>query len=303
MKKEKGTMKKLFFVAGFFLIASAMLFAQTEEDFTVQASSSSPGSLVITGYKGSSKDMVIPEKIQGLPVAEIGRNAFADMDIASLTIPNTVVKIGAGAFAGAKLPFSVTIPDSVKTIEGRKEMGSTLMFRAWMRENRQDVGAFEESTIRDVVIPSSVTEMGEGVFLNCKQLTSVTFQAGFKLTSIPNSTFRNCGSLAGIEIPSSVTFIDMYAFNGSGIKSIMIPQNVAEMGAVAFGECPNLTEVTFTGSRLKLVNCFMRNRNLVTVTIPSGAAYTFNEYTFRNCPKLSIPSQVAVRQTGYKGEF
>jgi hypothetical protein len=73
------------------------------------------GTDTITGYIGSEKDIVIPKKINKLPVVGIAEGAFADNQLTSVTIPNSVIGIGPGAFYQNQLT-SVTIPNSVTSI-------------------------------------------------------------------------------------------------------------------------------------------------------------------------------------------
>jgi hypothetical protein len=72
----------------------------------------------IKSYNGKEGDLVIPEKIKGLPVVEIGREAFRNCRITSVTIPSSVTSIGNEAFANNQLT-SVTIPSSVSSVKSR----------------------------------------------------------------------------------------------------------------------------------------------------------------------------------------
>ena len=46
------------------------------------------------------RDINVPPRINGKRVTEIGQNTFADVEIATVTIPNTIKKIGAWSFSG-----------------------------------------------------------------------------------------------------------------------------------------------------------------------------------------------------------
>jgi hypothetical protein len=69
----------------------------------------------ITNYSGSSKDIVIPANISGIPVTSIGVKAFKKKKLTSVTIPNNVVSINEYAFQVNKL-ITVIIPNSVTSI-------------------------------------------------------------------------------------------------------------------------------------------------------------------------------------------
>ena len=78
--------------------------------------------VILTGYKGTRTDMVIPREIEGLPVIEIGESSFDSChvtgkytNINSVVIPNTVKVIGDSAFSSTSLT-KVVIPKSVEVI-------------------------------------------------------------------------------------------------------------------------------------------------------------------------------------------
>ena len=64
--------------------------------------------------------------------------------------------------------------------------------------------------VTDLIIPDSVTSIGDYVFYNCNSLTSVTI--GDNVTSIGNYAFAYCESLTSVTIGDSVTSIGDYAF-------------------------------------------------------------------------------------------
>lgn len=72
---------------------------------------------IITGYNGKDSTLIIPSLINGVPVKEIGENAFENnLKIVSVTIPDSVTIIGRCAFEGCSNLKSVTIPLSVKEV-------------------------------------------------------------------------------------------------------------------------------------------------------------------------------------------
>ena len=71
---------------------------------------------------------------------------------------------------------------------------------------------FENSNVESVVIPDSVTYLGDGAFENCKKLKSVTMSKN--VTRIFENTFKGCTSLKSVSLPDGITFIDDTAFSG-----------------------------------------------------------------------------------------
>jgi len=116
--------------------------------------SANGNSVIITSYNGGSTNIQIPSQIKGLPVTEIGEEAFVGRlgdpnQLTSVIIPDSVTSIGRQAFYGNRLT-SITIPNSVTSIGD---------------------GAFRNNRLTSVTIPDSVT-LGAGVFEGNDQLAN-----------------------------------------------------------------------------------------------------------------------------------
>jgi hypothetical protein len=70
----------------------------------------------------------------------------------------------------------------------------------------------------DVLIPNSVTSIGDLAFSFCKSLKSVTIPDS--VTSIGDRAFLRCSSLTSVTIPNSVTSIGKEAFRECGELTI-----------------------------------------------------------------------------------
>lgn len=142
-----------------------------------------------------------------------------------ITIPKTVVyegktytvtSIGTSSFYVCENVTSVTIPDSIITIESRAFYGC--------------------KRLGGLTIPESVKSIGEGLFYDCTSLKEI--QIPSTITAIESRTFYNCKSLEEIVIPDGVTSIGAYAFYGcSALKEVTIPKNVTSVGESVFSNC------------------------------------------------------------------
>ena len=173
--------------------------------------------------------------------------------------------------------------------------------------------AFSGSSITSVIIPNSVTLIGNWAFYDCANLTSVSIPDG--VTSIGSFAFQNCIGLTSATIPSHVTFLGMCAFydctslttvtipnsitsisagtfHSCSMTTIDIPNSVKEIGYSAFGECANLTSVNIPNSVTSIGDySFSHCSNLASVTIPSSVTI-IGEYAFYGCSLTAITSEI-----------
>jgi hypothetical protein len=155
-------------------------------------------------------------------------------------------------------------------------------------------GAFQGTDVVSVVIPDSVTEIGEGAFGQCDSLISVFIPDS--VTEIGFSAFKDCISLTDIVLPSGLKRINMSTFaNCSSLEHIVIPSSVTEIGRSAFSGCTALTEIELPPGLNKIGDhAFNGCTSLTEITIPSRIE-TIEEGTFSYCASLKylyLPSGI-----------
>ena len=225
-------------------------------DYIVQAD----GTAEITGISNEKiETLEIPAEVDGYPVSAIGMFAFGNcMKLVSVTIPEGVKVIGEDAFGNSSMLESINIPDSLVSIGSQAFRSERLMdvqvspdHPVFAVENKALIdktnmtlvrflgpdirgtyeiaqgirtigeGAFEFGRLSDVVIPDSVTAIGNEAFSFCERLKSVTIPEG--VTSVGSWAFENCFRLESVVIPDSVIEIGPAVFDSCrNLKSIAI---------------------------------------------------------------------------------
>ena len=110
-----------------------------------------------------------------------------------------------------------------------------------------DTAFYYCSALRSLVIPDSVTSIGESAFLFCNSLHSLVLPDG--VTSIGKSAFEGCWSLKSLVIPNSLTSIGDRAFSGCrSLSEIVIPSSVTSIGDRAFLGCRSQSEIVIPSS-------------------------------------------------------
>lgn len=217
-------------------------------------------------YYGS---VIIPESVTyesiNYSVTSIGESAFFGCtSLTSVSIPYSVTSIGGSAFGYCPGLTSVHITnlEAWCKILFTSSESNPLSYAHRLYLNGE--------IIKDLIIPNSITSIGEYTFIGSSCLTSVTIPNS--VTNISNYAFGGCSSLTSVTIPNSVTSIGNYAFSGcSGLTSITIPNSVTSIGDGAFGGCSGLTSVTIPNSVTYIAyGGFSECSGLTSVTIPNS---------------------------------
>lgn len=152
--------------------------------------------------------------------------------------------------------------------------------------------AFSGCIIKKIEIPKSITKIANGAFSQCKNLSEVVLPD--TLTEIGSRAFSDCTSLTEIALPNSLTKIGVNAFFSTSLKSITIPESVTDIGEYAFSTCQNLTKIEIPKNVTKLTRTFYNCTSLTDVKLPEGlkeiGSGTFNKCT--NLENIEIPAGV-----------
>jgi len=269
---------------------------------------------------GNQERVIVMEPANAIgPAAFRGRSS-----ICSVSLPGSIRKIGAYAFAGCRnlemisvendsqerdLPSGclLSVPKAILR-KGVEVIRKGIFYRQTSQDGISrlpDVrsiaeGAFYGCTsLGEIAIPGSVSEIGERAFSACMALKRVTLHEGIRM--IRSCAFSRCTSLEEIVIPSTVERVFDGAFAGcSSLRKITFLGNT-KVSPAAFISCDNLGEVVSPCMKTRHGFLMDGEGNLLRylgsnseVTIPDGVK-SIEGCAFKRChhlTKVNIPASV-----------
>ena len=280
----------------------------SDEFFTFEITDTNKRTAKITGYTGTSANVIIPQTttIEGVKytVTTIGKRAFdGNKTLRSVFIPYYIDTVETLAFGNnyydAKI-FCEAAGDESAVPDGWDSNWYGLNMPAIEYNAHIDNGFVYQITDNSNRKAQIIRYMGE----NDTVVVPTEINGNeYAVSKIDGYTFYECTALKALDIPSSVTEIGNYAFYGSSniesltyntdaigdkfknhksLKTVHIGNNVTNIADWAFSNCSKLEEVTFSAS-VKTVgsNAFASCTNLRKVefaNIESLCGINFDQY-------------------------
>jgi len=166
--------------------------------------------------------------------------------------------------------------------------------------------------LKNIIVESSVTSIGDFAFCNCESVESVSFEKNSKinyigesafydnkhlktitlenisyLTELSDDLFQFCEQLTSISIPTAIRIIGEGVFQGTGLASVFIPEYVESIGSTALENVLNLQEINV-------------DKDNANYSSDDGVLYDKNKtilYRYpqrKECSIFSVPDSVTV---------
>lgn len=131
----------------------------------------------------------------------------------------------------------------------------------------------ENSTLKSIILPSSLTSIGRNAFGFCTSLTNIFIPKS--VTSIQMAAFYKCTGLTTITIPSNVTSIENDAFREClGLTTITIQNGITSIGSSAFRDCSKLKSINIPASVTSIaINMFVGCTSLTSISVDATSKY------------------------------
>lgn len=261
------------------------------------------GTIQITGLAGEWSEwekvtsIEIPSEIDGKAVTRISPFAFdySDNNLTSITLPDSISIIGAGAFQNCTSLTEIEIPSGVSQIAPWLFSGCT--------------------ELEKISLPDTIQDIGDGVFYGTAWLAEQKAENDMVILDTCLIDAAQCSG--DVVIPDVVTKICGGAFytgsdTESQITSLTIPASVAKIDLSVLSDCENLQSISVSEDNLKYQSkdgvlfskdgtnllCYPKQKSGAYV-IPDGVTeirrISIFDSAFYNCTELTsvtIPDSV-----------
>ena len=243
-----------------------------------------------------------------------GKNLALMSDDGTVTVPETVTKIGEGAFSGVEGLKTIVIPSTVKEIAANAFSYNTTLENVVMQEGVTKIGdsAFIGcSKLQKVQMPQTVNELGTLVFSECTSLISMDLSDN--ILELKTGVFNNCSNLKELKLPKKLVNMRDSVFRGcEKLSSLYIPASVTYLNSSAFSQTSSLTDIQidsnnkvytvsngiiYNKNKTKIVFLSAFNKDITSLKIEDTVEDITGVQLFFNCSKLQeviLPSSLKI---------
>lgn len=129
--------------------------------------------------------------------------------------------------------------------------------------------AIYSSVIKELIIPSSITKIGNRAFVDVHNLEKIIIADSVE--SIGEYAFQGCYGLKEVVLPSALTVISKGMFNCTTLEKVTIGDNIDAIADYAFSECTELSGFELPKNLVSIgVNAFNNCVSLGKIFLPKS---------------------------------
>ena len=242
----------------------------TSGDYTyVKESNGKTSYAVLTSYKGSETNLVIPEELDGLQVKAISQGFEKNLKIKSIILSKNIA-------LAKETHRDLEVLNEIETLEEIRVAKDNLSYQAqdgvlYSKDKKQLFSYPKSKKSETYNMPASVKKVEEfNALINLKYLKNLTLSKNLSVTpscndssiesvtipgqigGIDESSFENCNKLNKVTITKGLRFIDDYAFfECKALKEIKLPEGLQSIGVGVFYRT-GIKQLTIPGSVVKI---------------------------------------------------
>ena len=199
-----------------------------------------------------------------------GAKHEACTSLKTVSIPRTLTQWGTSPFTAEALAKVKFVGDGVSNFYfDENESGEG--YKAIYNGAKTELYYIDPAAEGTIVIPNTLTSLGDNAFAGCSKITKVEFEAGSQLTQIPTGCFKDCSALQAIDLPDSLQGIGNSAFSGCvALENIELPNSLKEIGGKAFAGCSALQSISLPEGLQSIgANTFANCNKIKTLKLPT----------------------------------
>ena len=207
----------------------------------------------------------------------------------TLTIPDSVTKIGEGAFANLSGLKTIIIPGTVKEIGANAFAYNSTLEKVMMQEGVEKIGnsSFRNcDRLKEISLPESLKQIDSVAFFGCVSLTSVEIPSN--ITKISYCSFACCYNLEEVNFRGeNIETIDSECLAYTKIKNIKITKNVKNVVGTAFEACEELENIYIDSEN----NSYVYEKNILMTSDKTQIIFVSKKY-YSSVTRFDIPNGV-----------
>lgn len=280
-------------------------------------------------------------------VTTVGMSAFSDCaNLTAIDLPSSVTEIDGYAFANCTALTAVTLPKHLRRLGTEAFLGCTALKSVFIPLSLQNASnpfrnctaltdvtfedgrtelpdtLLQDSGVRQLTVPQTVTKIGCSAFAGCTQLTAITLPAGLRelgdeafkgctaltgvalpdsLTALGYGVFRDCSALTAAEFPAGIAWISGSSMlrNCTSLRSVKLPKTVSSLGDDFFAGCTALEQIVLPDSVTKIGSNLFNGCTALTDVTLSTNLQAIPANTFYGCASLQkLVAPYAVTKIG-----
>ncbi|MBQ6624635.1 MAG: leucine-rich repeat domain-containing protein [Clostridia bacterium] len=263
----------------------------------------------IVEYKGSEKEIKLPEKFQDKKIKSIGDYAFKNCNnLVSVKFSSSIIRIGQYAFSECNNLGKVIFNNELIKISNNAFYKCPKLNNITIPSGVKYIGhlAFYDcENLEKISVPDTVSDIGAGAFKFTKWLENkneefvfagdnvlVAYKGDKTEVTVPENTkqisaFYDCYDITNINFNKGLESIGEMAFANCGqIREIILPDGLIKINNSAFAWCGNLEKIVLP-STLKQISdtAFSDCSSIGKITIPKNVKI-IGDRIFQRCENL-----------------